>query len=228
MHRPRVIANFARTADGKTSTHAKTPSGFTSQRDLRRLLEIRAMGDAVLAGRATIAADQMSMTLRDDDLRDAREAAGQPREPLRVILSGSGSVDPDWPVFRTPGADRLVFTTHAMPDAIREKITPLAHLHTSETDRVDLREMLRTLYDAYAVRTLVCEGGGTLFRSLLEIDAIDSVFITFAPVIFGGADASTLTGISPDFLPTPVRFSLASMEVVENECFCRYDRADPC
>jgi riboflavin-specific deaminase-like protein len=222
LRRPRVIANFARTADGKVSTRNLTPSGFTSEADLRRLLEIRASGDAVMVGRHTLAADTMSMTLRDDDLREAREAAGLSPEPLRVIISATGTLDPTWKVFSTPGARRIVFTTQAMPDAVRSALAPLADLHFSQSAELDLAEVLIVLRKDYDVRTVVCEGGPTLFRSLVEIGAIDELRITMGPVVFGGAQAPTLTGVSPEFFPHPVHLTVQSMEVLGQECYLSY------
>lgn len=222
LRRPRVIANFARTVDGKVSTRNFTPSGFTSEADLRRLLEIRASGDAVMVGRHTLAADTMSMTLRDDDLREARQAAGRFPEPFRVIISASGTLDPTWKVFTTPGARRIVFTTQAMPEAVRSALAPLADLHFSPSDELDLAHVLSVLRADYDVRTVVCEGGPTLFRSLVEIHAVDELRITIGPVVFGGAQAPTLTGVSTDFFPHPVHLTMQSMEVLGQECYLSY------
>ena len=67
-----MIANFALSADGKVSTRNFTPTGFTSKADKRRLLEIRCLGDAVLAGASTISTDRMSMGIPASDLRERR------------------------------------------------------------------------------------------------------------------------------------------------------------
>ncbi len=220
--RPRVVANFARTADGKISTRNHTPTGFTSKQDLRRLLEIRATGDAVVVGRKTLAADSMSMTLRDDDLRELRLAAGKPAEPLRVVISASGRLDPAGKVFETPGATRIVFSTTAMPKSIQATLEPLADLHLADGEELDLTVVLRTLRKQYGVRTLICEGGPTLFRSLVKIGAMDQLHLTFGPVIFGGANAPTLTGNDPAFFDSPVRLKMQTMEVRGGECYVSY------
>jgi len=220
--RPRVVANFARTADGKVSTRNQTPTGFTSKLDLRRLLEIRATGDAVIVGRKTLDADSMSMTLRDDDLREIRLAAGKSAEPLRVMISASGRLDPAGKVFQTPGAKRIVFSTTAMPAGIQAALAPLADLHLADGAEVDLAALLCTLRKQYRVHTLICEGGPTLFRSLVEIGAMDQLHVTFGPVVFGGANAPTLTGNDPVFFDFPVRLKMQTMEVLGSECYVSY------
>ncbi len=221
-NRPRVIANFALTVDGKVSTRAHTPSTFTSPRDKRRLLEIRARGDALLVGRTTVAADTMSMRLPDRALQARRRARGQSAQPLRVILSARGNLDPAWKVFQSRGAPRVIFSTFHMPGATRAALAPLCDLHLLDADTIPLEDVLTALRELYGVRTLVCEGGPTLFRQLVELDALDELHLTLAPCLFGGAAAPTLTGTNPAFLATIRPFRLESLRVVADECFLRY------
>lgn len=223
--RPKVIANFAVTVDGKISTRAHTPSTFTSKRDKRRLLEIRALGDALLVGRTTVSTDNMTMTLRDPALQAARVARGLPEQPLRVILSASGDLDPRWKVFRTPGADRVVFSTFHMPAATRAALAPLCDLHLLDADTIPLEDVLMALRRIYGVRTLVSEAGPTIFRALVEAGAVDEVYLTMAPCIFGGAEAPTLTGTRPEFLADIARFRLVSLREEDGECYLHYRAA---
>jgi riboflavin biosynthesis pyrimidine reductase len=82
--------------------------------------------------------------------------------------------------------------------------------------------MLETLREKYGVRTVACEGGPTLFRSLLEQGLIDRLNLTIAPYMFGGAKAPTLTGVSKKFLPASVHCSLSDMRTLGDECFLTY------
>jgi len=82
--------------------------------------------------------------------------------------------------------------------------------------------MLRRLRAEYKVRTVACEGGPTLFRSLLERGLVDQLNLTIAPYLFGGANAPTLTGLSKQFLPASIRCSLIDMRVIGDECFLTY------
>jgi riboflavin-specific deaminase-like protein len=222
VNRPRVIANFALTADGKVSTRNLTPAAFTSPKDKHHLLEIRALGDALLAGARTVKADHMSMRLTDKKLQQERLARGQTPEPLPVITSNSGALDPAWKVFQKPAAPLVIFSTRRMPDKNRAFLSRQADVWLFEDRSVPLAAMLAILRRDCGVRTLVCEGGPTLFRALLEIGAIDELHLTWAPVIFGGAKAPTLTGLPGAFLPKTVQARLKKMEVVEGECFLTY------
>ena len=50
---PFVLVNMAMTADGKIATANRVVSSFSSRRDQKHLLELRATADAVMAGART-------------------------------------------------------------------------------------------------------------------------------------------------------------------------------
>ena len=220
--RPFVTANFALTADGRISTRALTPSDFSSPRDKRRLVEIRAACDAILASAKTIAADNMTMGLPAAALRAARTAKGLPPFPLRVLLSNRGRIDPALRIFSKSFSRIVIFSTEEMPRATRTALAGKATLHLHDTASVDLAQMLRTLRAEYRVRRIVCEGGAQIFRALLTARLIDELHVTVCPHIFGGTNAPTLTGLAADFLPRSVALQLRAMEVIDDECFLRY------
>jgi riboflavin-specific deaminase-like protein len=221
--RPFVTVNFAITADGRISTRKRTPSDFSSPGDKRRLLEIRSKCDAILVGARTLGTDTMSMGLPAADLREARVAKGKPTHPWRVIVTNSGKISPDLKVFHTPKLPTpIVFTTRTMPVRTINTLAPLSALYLHLAPKVNLRAMLLTLQEDYSVRRVVCEGGGTLLRALLEDDLVDELHVTFCPRVFGGKRAPTLTGVAGDFLPNSVPLSLAHFEIIEGELFTRW------
>jgi riboflavin-specific deaminase-like protein len=219
--RPFVTANFAITADGRISTRNLTPADFSSKRDKRRLVEIRATCDAVLAGNQTIAADNMTMGLPVEELRAARIAKGLPPYPLRVVLSHLGRINPELRLFTKTFSPIIIFSTTRMSHRLRETLAGKATLYLHE-ERVNLAEMLRTLRAKHGVRRLVCEGGAQVLRSLLAEQLVDELHVTICPRIFGGSKAPTLTGIAGEYLPTSIQLELREMEIVDAECFLRY------
>ena len=225
MRRPFVEANFAVTVDGKISTRDYAPTGFTSARDKRRLLEIRARGDALLIGRRTLVTDNMAMALPARDLCETRLREGRTAEPLRVIFSNGGNLLPDLKVFRTPGAPIVIFTTSAMPAARRRRLERLADVRVEKRGarRVDLAKALAVLADEYGVRDAVCEGGPTLVRAMLQERLIDRLHVTFAPLVFGGREAPTLIGPADRAtLPRSIPLRLEALEIVAGEAFASY------
>ncbi len=223
--RPFVTANFALTWDGRISTRRRTPSDFSSKRDKRRLLEIRAECDAILVSAVTLAADNMSMGLPAPELRAARRARKQAEYPLRVVVSRSGRIDPALRVFEKDFSPIVIFSTTRMPARIRAALAGKADLWLYDADSVDFVDLLTTLWREYRVRRLLCEGGSQIFRALLTAGLIDEIHATLCPRIFGGIGAPTLTGPAGEFLPKGVPLVLREMKVRDGECFLRYSVA---
>jgi riboflavin-specific deaminase-like protein len=227
LPRPFVTANFALTWDARISTRRGTPSNFSSAHDKRRLVKIRARCDAILASVKTIAADNMTMGLPDPALRAARTKRGQRPYPLRVLLTNSGRIDPALRIFEKDFSPIVIFSTTRMPARIRSALAAKADLWLHDAPAVRLAEMLTTLRSDYGVKRLVCEGGAQVFHSLLTAGLIDEIHVTFAPRIFGGKEAPTLTSTAKNFLPASVPLQLRAMEVIEDECFLRYRVVTP-
>ena len=199
---PRISINLALSADGKISSVARRPSGWTSKEDHARLLELRKGADALLVGRGTLEADRMTMKV--------------PGDPWRCVVSRSGRFDPAHPLFHTPGGPvHLLVTEGAAPEI------PGATIHTGS-----LAAFLGTLAAA-GIRRVHCEGGGELVFALAELDVIEEIHLTLAGhTLFGGRDAPTLSGVPGDFLPGTREYELAEFEPQpeSGECFLSYRR----
>ena len=222
--RPFVVANFAITADGKISTRRRTPAQFSSARDKRSLLEIRAEADAILVGHATVATDAMTMGLPDAKMRAKRMARGQAEFPLRVIVTNSGKLNSDLRLFRTQAGRVVIFTSSRMSKRAETALRALdAIIHRHAGAAVRLSRLMRQLRVTHGVRRLVCEGGATLFRTLIEAGLVDQVYLTISPTIFGGRSAPTLTGEPGAFLPRSVELRRLSQTVTsDGEIFLKF------
>jgi riboflavin-specific deaminase-like protein len=220
-NRPFVMATFAMTADGKVTTKNFGPVDFTSREDKLHLFRERALADAVLLGHTSLERDNVRLGV-PTDLQELRIQRGQSRSPLRVIVSNKGKIDDRLKIFQSDISPIIIFSTKRMPRKNQEALRKRATLHLTDAKQVDLAAMLKTLRDEYEVHTVACEGGPTLFRSLLEQGLVDQLNLTIAPYLFGGGKAPTLTGLSRDFLPASVHCSLIDMRTVGAECFLTY------
>jgi riboflavin-specific deaminase-like protein len=220
--RPFVAVTFAMTVDGKVTTRNFTAVDFTSREDKAHLIRQRALGDAVLIGHSTLRRDNVRLGIPRQELREQRIASGQPPYPLRVIVSNAGRIEPTLNIFQTDFAPIIIFSTTRMPRSIQQQLQRRATLHLAETGHVNLEWMLQQLHRVYGVKRVACEGGPTLFRSLLEPGLVDQLNLTVAPFLFGGKRAPTLTGLNFDFFPGSIPCSLNEMKVVGNECFLTY------
>ena len=219
--RPVVVATFAMTVDGKVTTKNLSPVDFTSREDKLHLFRQRALADAVLIGHTSLKRDNVRLGL-PVEMQETRVKRGQSRCPLRVIVSNEGRIDHRLKIFQSNVSPIIIFSTKRMPRKYERALEKKATLHLSNSKHVDLAGMLETLRKKYGVRTVACEGGPTLFRSLLEQGLIDRLNLTIAPYLFGGAKAPTLTGVSKKFLPASVHCSLSDMRTLGDECFLTY------
>jgi Pyrimidine reductase, riboflavin biosynthesis len=209
------------TVDGKLTTRNHSGVDFTSRADKARLIEQRAWSDAVLVGHSTLEQDNVRLGIPSQSLRAERVARGQPPYPLRVLVSNRGRINPDLNIFHSHFSPILIFSTVRMPQDVRRELRKKAILHLSQS-KVDLRSVLEQLRRDYGVKRLACEGGGALFRSLLELDLVDQLNLTVAPFLFGGRKAPTLTGTDSSFLKHSIRCTLKEMKIVGGECFLTY------
>ena len=219
--RPFVVATFAITADGKVTTKNFGPVDFTSREDKLHLFRQRASADAVLIGHTSLERDNVRLGL-PADLQELRMKRGQSRWPMRVIISNEGRIDERLKIFQSDTSPIIVFSTKRMPRKNQRALRTKATLHLIDAEHVDLAVMLETLRNQYKVGVLACEGGPTLFRTMLEQGLVDQLNLTIAPYLFGGAEAPTLTGLSKEFLPASVHCSLIEMRTVGDECFLTY------
>jgi len=219
--RPVVIATFAMTVDGKVTTKNLSPVDFTSRDDKLHLFRQRALADAVLIGHTSLKRDNVRLGL-PAEMQETRMKRGQSRCPLRVIVSNEGRIDRRLNIFQSNVSPIVIFSSKQMPQTFQRALAKRATLHLSNSKHVDLAGMLETLRKKYRVLRVACEGGPTLFRSLLEQGLVDQLNLTIAPYLFGGTKAPTLTGLSKKFLPASALCALIDMRVVGEECFLTY------
>lgn len=210
MNRPWVSTNLAISIDGKISSAARRPSGWTSREDHARLLDLRRGADALMVGRGTLEADRMTLNV-----------PGRSVQPLRCVVSKAGIFDAAHPLFHSPGG-----AIHLLVTANPGCTPPSGVLHTTS-----LAEFLATLAGNHGVEHLHCEGGGALIRSLAELDAIDEFHITLAGhTLFGGHEAPTATGMPGGFLDPALIFEMTLFDPrpKSGECFLSYRRVAQC
>jgi diaminohydroxyphosphoribosylaminopyrimidine deaminase/5-amino-6-(5-phosphoribosylamino)uracil reductase len=189
---PFVIAKFAASLDGKiaaTSGDSRWVSGPESRRWAHRQ---RTMVDAIMVGVRTVLVDNPQLTARPEPGEGARQADGEPRQPLRVVADSRGRTPAPARVLQGP-ARTLVATTDASSEPWRQQIHDAgAEVLVLPADpasgRVELGELLRAL-GSRDILSLLVEGGGELLGSLFDLGLVDKVQAIVAPSIIGGQEA---------------------------------------
>jgi len=169
---------------------------------------LREQVDAVLAGTHTLATESYGRMIKSQDARARRAAAGRPAEPLACVVSSSGNVPLQIPLFAEPEARIIVFSP--APLDLSGTRAAVEYVRTDPLDRTPLASALRVLRSQHDVRTLLCEGGPTLMRSLLAERLLDELFLTLSPALTGGGSGPTISAGPPlsELAPLALRWVL--------------------
>ena len=188
-HRPYIVANFVSSADGRATLGGRSgPLGDDGDRAVFHGL--REQVDAVLAGTTTLAAERYGRILGKEERRARRVARGVSPEPLACIVTRSGHVPTDIPLFDEPEARVVVFASSELDlGSVAAQVDSVA----LEPGEMTLATVMRRLRRDYGVRSLLCEGGPTLFGSLLSEGLVDELFLTLAPKLAGGGSGPTIS-----------------------------------
>jgi 5-amino-6-(5-phosphoribosylamino)uracil reductase len=216
-NRPHLVCNFVSSADGKATASGRTALlGGPEDREMFHLL--RTQVDAVLAGTGTLRVERYGALTREPRFADIRVAEGRAPQPMAVVISRSGHVPFDIPLFAD--ADSRV-AIYAPPGLVVPPCAAQVTVHAVPAIDGELAGVMRSLRHDHGIRSLLCEGGPTLFTSLLDHDLVDELFLTLAPTIVGGAEL----GITDRPLDGLIQLRLVRALEHESTLLLRYARA---
>ncbi len=223
MDRPFVYINMAMTADGKITSAAREYPRFTSERDRNNMDILRARADAILVGAGTIRADDPSLLVRDDGIREYRRSLGKQKGPMKVLVTAGAAIGTDYRFFsEDDGGERLVATVEEAPEHKLAAFEGKAEVLKIGRGAVDLPALLAEL-KRRGVGKLLAEGGGEMNWQLIDNGLVDELFITVAPSLLGGRDAPTAVEGEGFTMERQIRMRLLEMRREEDEIFCRYE-----
>jgi len=224
---PFVFVNMAMTADGKIATANRAVHSFGSLRDLAHLYELRAKADAVMCGARTIEISQSILGNGGEKFRKQRLKHGLAEYNLRVIVSGSGSINPDAAIFQKRFSPIIVLTTERASAKKLKQLRDLAdEVKICGQDEINFRAALLWLRAKWNVKRLLCEGGGELNDALFRAGLVDEINLTICPKIFGGRNAPTIAeGQGFSRLADSEKFELTSINRKKDELFTVFSKA---
>jgi riboflavin biosynthesis pyrimidine reductase len=215
--RPYTLVNFVATADGGATFQGRS-GGIGDDGDRALFHALRERVDAVVAGTGTLRAERYGRILGKPERRRRRLDAGRPAEPLACVITRSGVLPLDIPLFAEPDARVIVFSP--MPiDLSGVAAQVQVELYDAGAER-PLAQIMRSLRQAHAVGSLLCEGGPSLFHSLLHEQLVDELFLTVAPRLAGGSTELTITRGHP--LLELAELSLAWLLERDDSLYLRY------
>jgi riboflavin-specific deaminase-like protein len=218
---PFVFSNFAMTADGKIAFAGRQFVPFGSDYDKENMMELRATADAIMAGARTVETPGVTMGPGGKKFQRLRLKRGLSEYNLRVIVSGSGSMDTSAEIFKHRFSPIIVLVSERAP---AKRVQQIRHVADDigifgETE-VDLPSALRWLREKWGVKRLLCEGGGALHEAVIRAGLLKELHLTICPTIFGGRAAPTFAdGQGFESLAKAARLRLVRTRRVGNELF---------
>jgi len=187
LNRVWLRANFIASLDGAASVGGTT-GGLGGPGDRAVFSLLRELADVILVGAGTVRVENYSGARPTVAQRQRRQACGQSEVPQLAIVTKSGLLDRDMPVFTRTEVPPLVLTCAAATDRIRDGLAGVADVvDCSGHDPMGVEEaaLLAALADRGLYRVLT-EGGPTLFGSFVEREMLDELCLTIAPSLIGG------------------------------------------
>jgi riboflavin biosynthesis pyrimidine reductase len=187
--RPWVSAIMVSSLDGRATLEG-TSRRLGGPHDLQMLLALRRRADALIVGPGTVAAEGYG-----------------PLPCPAVLVSRSFQLPWEAGLFAAPGQRVLVYTRAegSVPDLPADVVL---------VPEDDLRAVLADLR-ARGIERLLCEGGPTVNRALLDAGLVDELFLTLSPVVSGEGPPIVADGPSAPL-------TLRSVATADGDLYLRY------
>lgn len=214
---PQIRLVLAVSLDGRLAPPAGGAAQLGGAGDRRVLEEALAWADAVLIGARTLRLHGSTCLIHRPELLEQRRRAGRSLQPMAVVVSRSGQLEPDLPFFRQPLRRGLLRPDAPGGAAPRppgfEQCWPL------ETWPQALVALGATGLDR-----LVLLGGAELAGALLALDLVEQLQLTLCPLLLGGPHSWLPEGVA---LPAGGWELQEQRPLGEGELLLRYGRRRP-
>lgn len=180
---PYVQLKLASSLDGKIAMASGESKWITSSTARQDVQQYRAQASCILSTRATVQADNASLTVRYNELpNEIRKIypLENIRQPVRVIIDSQNRLTGDENIFSQLGETWIV----------RKQYIPIIKPNTkliiesSDQNYIDLVELLKEL-GKNQINSVWVEAGAHLAGALIEQDLVDELIIYYAPKLLG-------------------------------------------
>jgi len=188
---PFVIAKFAMSLDGKIATRSGHSQWISNEQARCYVHSVRHTVDAIMIGVNTLITDDPRLTARGC----CGKSGCTTKQPLRVIVDGTGRAPVDARAFEQPGQTVIASLEPldaAKASALEGKGVEIVGM-PGDDGLVDLEALLRSLGDR-GISTVLLEGGSELLGYAFDHNLVDKVLAFVAPMIIGGVEGRTAVG----------------------------------
>ena len=182
--RPWVILKSAVSLDGKIATRTGDSKWITGSKARAYAHRLRSRVDAILVGAETVRMDDPQLTVRP-------KKKGM-RNPVRIIVSGKGSISTSAKIFNNAHKERVIYVANASLPLVRkkklQKIGVEVLLVKYRKKKVDLPLLMDAL-GKMKITSIMIEGGSEISGNALKEKLVDKLIYFLAPKIIGGKNA---------------------------------------
>ena len=211
-----VRVNFVSSVDGAATRDGRS-GGLSGPADQRFFELLRRVCDVVLVGAGTVR-DEGYRAMRVSDASTAwRMAHVRGEHPVFAIVTSSLELDPASGIFTNAPVRPIIITTERATGKAR--FADVSDVVVAGGSKVDGALAIDALRERGLTRIL-CEGGPSLFGSLLAADVVDELCVTVEPTL----EAGDARRIAHGDLPAPRSLSLATALRSGDTLLLRYAR----
>jgi riboflavin biosynthesis pyrimidine reductase len=195
---------------------------------------LRAVADAVVVGAGTLRSVPKHLWTAAHiypalaaAYQSLRTALGKPEPPLNVVVTASGELDLERPVFQSGKVPTLIATTTDGAQRLHGRALPpsvqLADLQSSGP--LSARAIVQAVGGIRPTEIVLVEGGPRLMGDFFAEQCLDELFLTLAPQVAGRDAARDRPGLvaGHTFAPErPLWGTLVSVKRAGSHLFLRY------
>ena len=198
--RPWIFLKWAASLDGKMATSAGVSQWITGPEARKEVHQLRALSDAILVGKTTLAEDNPSLTARSLSAFDG--------QPLRVLLDPPAALSAQANIFMTDAPRLWVLDDQGQevgPWPEEDAVLRVPRI----SGNLCLTTLVQELTSQFSVRRLMVEGRAKVHGSFLAAGLVDAIVRYEAPILLGGSRCAT---DGPSFSSPQDALSLISEE----------------
>lgn len=213
MKRPKIVINCAMSADGKIASPSGKQIRISSDKDIKRMYNLRNECDAILVGINTVLSDDPKLTVKEKYVQN-------PKNPLRIVLDTNCQTPFDSEVVNKKSKTLIVVKKGVKCIKKYGSNVEIVYCNTNQDGLIDLSCLMEKLYKKN-IKKLMVEGGGTVIWNFFKEKLVDDLYIYIGPIIIGGEKTPTMAmgeGIKDNEDVIKLRFS-ESMKLGEGFLF---------
>ena len=209
--KPFVRVKLGISLDGKIALQNGVSQWITGPEARRDVQRYRAQSCAVLTGSGTVAADNPSLLVREQEAKFENYPLERIRQPVRIVVDSQSKLNRDFNLFND-GHVTFTATLQAHPD------TSVGHyIQVDEKDgKVDLHGLMSALGDKQYNEVWV-EAGPGLAGALLQEGLVDELICYQAPKLLGDKGVSMVNLPAFTALNQSISLSLIENRQVGND-----------